>query len=182
MLSPTAHPGRQDAAGGGRGFPSSPNGDRSRPCSGPTGPARPPPSNAPRACRSAPPEAGRLLGQDPDTGRAPGCGARVGVMLQDGGLPPSARPIPLLRHIAGMYQILAGRRRTHRTPRHRHVQPDLRAAALRRAEAAPRPTTPWSGTRKSSSWTNRAPAWTRNPAKWSSSSSPNCATAAWASS
>jgi ABC-2 type transport system ATP-binding protein len=24
-------------------------------------------------------------------------------MLQDGGLPPSARPIPLLRHIAGMY-------------------------------------------------------------------------------
>ena len=25
-------------------------------------------------------------------------------MLQDGGLPPSARPIPLLRHIAGMYQ------------------------------------------------------------------------------
>ena len=25
-------------------------------------------------------------------------------MLQDGGLPPSARPIPLLRHIAGMYR------------------------------------------------------------------------------
>lgn len=24
-------------------------------------------------------------------------------MLQDGGLPPSARPLPLLRHIAGLY-------------------------------------------------------------------------------
>ncbi|MEC5180688.1 ABC transporter ATP-binding protein [Arthrobacter sp. CG_A4] len=44
-----------------------------------------------------------LLGQDPDTAGA-GLRARVGVMLQDGGLPPSARPIPLLRHIAGMYQ------------------------------------------------------------------------------
>ncbi|MDQ0821118.1 ABC-2 type transport system ATP-binding protein [Arthrobacter sp. V4I6] len=43
-----------------------------------------------------------LLGQDPDTAGA-GLRARVGVMLQDGGLPPSARPIPLLRHIAGMY-------------------------------------------------------------------------------
>lgn len=44
-----------------------------------------------------------LLGQDPDTAGA-GLRARVGVMLQDGGLPPSARPIPLLHHIAGMYQ------------------------------------------------------------------------------
>jgi ABC-2 type transport system ATP-binding protein len=44
-----------------------------------------------------------LLGQDPDTAGA-GLRARVGVMLQDGGLPPSARPIPLLKHIAGMYQ------------------------------------------------------------------------------
>ena len=44
-----------------------------------------------------------LLGQDPDSAGA-GLRARVGVMLQDGGLPPSARPIPLLRHIAGMYQ------------------------------------------------------------------------------
>ena len=44
-----------------------------------------------------------LLGQDPDTAGA-GLRARVGVMLQDGGLPPSARPIPLLRHIAGMYR------------------------------------------------------------------------------
>ncbi|MET3810980.1 ABC transporter ATP-binding protein [Arthrobacter sp. UYEF3] len=44
-----------------------------------------------------------LLGQDPDTAGAE-LRARVGVMLQDGGLPPSARPIPLLRHIAGMYQ------------------------------------------------------------------------------
>ena len=44
-----------------------------------------------------------LLGQDPDTAGA-ALRARVGVMLQDGGLPPSARPIPLLKHIAGMYQ------------------------------------------------------------------------------
>ena len=44
-----------------------------------------------------------LLGEDPDTAGA-GLRARVGVMLQDGGLPPSARPIPLLKHIAGMYQ------------------------------------------------------------------------------
>ncbi|MDQ0756506.1 ABC transporter ATP-binding protein [Arthrobacter sp. B3I4] len=45
----------------------------------------------------------RLLGEDPDSAGAE-LRARVGVMLQDGGLPPSARPIPLLRHIAGMYQ------------------------------------------------------------------------------
>lgn len=44
-----------------------------------------------------------LLGQDPDTADA-GLRSRVGVMLQDGGLPPSASPIPLLRHIAGMYR------------------------------------------------------------------------------
>ncbi|MDD7833604.1 MULTISPECIES: ABC transporter ATP-binding protein [Paenarthrobacter] len=43
-----------------------------------------------------------LLGSDPDTASAQ-LRARVGVMLQDGGLPPSARPIPLLRHVAGMY-------------------------------------------------------------------------------
>ncbi|WP_284974732.1 ABC transporter ATP-binding protein [Arthrobacter sp. efr-133-TYG-104] len=44
-----------------------------------------------------------LLGADPDTAGAE-LRSRVGVMLQDGGLPPSARPIPLLRHVAGMYQ------------------------------------------------------------------------------
>ncbi|GAA3279364.1 ABC transporter ATP-binding protein [Paenarthrobacter aurescens] len=44
-----------------------------------------------------------LLGGDPDTAGAD-LRSRVGVMLQDGGLPPSARPIPLLRHVAGMYQ------------------------------------------------------------------------------
>lgn len=44
-----------------------------------------------------------LLGADPDTAGAV-LRSRVGVMLQDGGLPPSARPIPLLRHVAGMYQ------------------------------------------------------------------------------
>ncbi|WP_427117143.1 ABC transporter ATP-binding protein [Pseudarthrobacter scleromae] len=43
-----------------------------------------------------------LLGQDPATAGAE-LRSRVGVMLQDGGLPPSARPIPLLRHIAGLY-------------------------------------------------------------------------------
>lgn len=43
-----------------------------------------------------------LLGQDPDDADA-GLRARVGVMLQDGGLPPSARPVALLRHVAGMY-------------------------------------------------------------------------------
>src|SRR4051812_49449892 len=42
-----------------------------------------------------------LLGEDPDDAGA-GLRARVGVMLQDAGLPPSARPIPLLQHIAGM--------------------------------------------------------------------------------
>ncbi|MFJ6026693.1 ABC transporter ATP-binding protein [Pseudarthrobacter sp. NPDC092424] len=43
-----------------------------------------------------------LLGQDPASAGA-ALRARVGVMLQDGGLPPSARPLPLLRHIAGLY-------------------------------------------------------------------------------
>ncbi|GAA1760203.1 ABC transporter ATP-binding protein [Pseudarthrobacter sulfonivorans] len=43
-----------------------------------------------------------LLGQDPGRSGAD-LRSRVGLMLQDGGLPPSARPIPLLRHIAGMY-------------------------------------------------------------------------------
>ncbi|WP_427017734.1 ABC transporter ATP-binding protein [Pseudarthrobacter sp. P1] len=44
----------------------------------------------------------RLLGQDPDNADA-ALRARVGVMLQDGGLPPSAKPVALLRHVAGMY-------------------------------------------------------------------------------
>lgn len=43
-----------------------------------------------------------LLGEDPAAAGAE-LRARVGVMLQDGGLPPSAKPIPLLRHIAGLY-------------------------------------------------------------------------------
>ncbi|WP_258805872.1 ABC transporter ATP-binding protein [Pseudarthrobacter sp. NS4] len=43
-----------------------------------------------------------LLGHDPATAGAQ-LRSRVGVMLQDGGLPPSARPVPLLRHIAGLY-------------------------------------------------------------------------------
>jgi ABC-2 type transport system ATP-binding protein len=43
-----------------------------------------------------------LLGHDPATAGAE-LRSRVGVMLQDGGLPPSTRPVPLLRHIAGLY-------------------------------------------------------------------------------
>src|SRR5688572_1790930 len=44
-----------------------------------------------------------LLGQDPGNAGAD-LRSRVGVMLQEGGLPPSTRPLPLLRHIAGMYR------------------------------------------------------------------------------
>lgn len=44
----------------------------------------------------------RLLGQDPDHADAQ-LRARVGVMLQDGGLPPSARPLTLLRHLANLF-------------------------------------------------------------------------------
>lgn len=56
----------------------------------------------------------RLLGEDPYRA-TPQLRARVGVMLQDGGLPPSVRPMPLLRHVASMYSAplpidaLAGR-------------------------------------------------------------------------
>lgn len=51
------------------------------------------------------PEGGtvELLGQNP-FGDNPELRSRVGVMLQDGGLPPSMRPIPLLRHVASLYQ------------------------------------------------------------------------------
>lgn len=44
----------------------------------------------------------RLLGQDPHQAGA-GLRSRVGVMLQEGGLPQAVRPVPLLRHVAGMY-------------------------------------------------------------------------------
>lgn len=44
-----------------------------------------------------------LLGQDPSNPDAH-LRARVGVMLQDGGLPPSARPIALLHHVASLYE------------------------------------------------------------------------------
>lgn len=43
-----------------------------------------------------------LLGVDPEHADA-SLRARVGVMLQDGGLPPAMRAIPLLHHVAGMY-------------------------------------------------------------------------------
>src|SRR5690606_14940864 len=51
------------------------------------------------------PEGGtvELLGQNP-FGDNPELRSRVGVMLQDGGLPPSMRPVPLLRHVASLYQ------------------------------------------------------------------------------
>lgn len=51
------------------------------------------------------PESGsvELLGEDP-YGDKPNLRSRVGVMLQDGGLPPSMRPIPLLRHVASLYR------------------------------------------------------------------------------
>ena len=44
----------------------------------------------------------RVLGTDPWRAGA-GHRARVGVMLQDGGLPGGVRPVPLLRHLAAMY-------------------------------------------------------------------------------
>ncbi|CCH79741.1 ABC-type multidrug transport system ATPase componen [Nostocoides japonicum T1-X7] len=44
----------------------------------------------------------RVLGTDPYRA-GPEHRARVGVMLQDGGLPTRAKPVPLLRHLARMY-------------------------------------------------------------------------------
>jgi ABC-2 type transport system ATP-binding protein len=44
----------------------------------------------------------RVLGADP-WHAGPAHRARVGVMLQDGGLPASARPLRLLRHLSSMY-------------------------------------------------------------------------------
>ncbi len=48
----------------------------------------------------------RLLGEDP-WAAGPALRARVGIMLQDGGLPQAIRPIPLLRHVASMYRYPA---------------------------------------------------------------------------
>lgn len=45
----------------------------------------------------------QLLGENP-WGASPELRARVGIMLQDGGLPQAMRPIPLLKHISSMYQ------------------------------------------------------------------------------
>jgi ABC-2 type transport system ATP-binding protein len=44
----------------------------------------------------------QVLGRDP-WHAGPGHRARVGVMLQEGGLPGGARPVPLLRHLAALY-------------------------------------------------------------------------------
>jgi ABC-2 type transport system ATP-binding protein len=51
------------------------------------------------------PDAGtvRVLGTDPRRGGAP-LRARVGVMLQDGGLPLAARPLALLRHLSRLHE------------------------------------------------------------------------------
>jgi ABC-2 type transport system ATP-binding protein len=50
------------------------------------------------------PDAGsvRVLGVDPWRS-GPDHRARVGVMLQEGGLPTTSRPLPLLRHLAALY-------------------------------------------------------------------------------
>jgi ABC-2 type transport system ATP-binding protein len=50
------------------------------------------------------PDAGsvQVLGVDP-WGAGPDHRARVGVMLQEGGLPTTSRPLPLLRHLAALY-------------------------------------------------------------------------------
>ena len=50
------------------------------------------------------PDAGsvQVLGTDP-WGAGPDHRARVGVMLQEGGLPTTSRPLPLLRHLAALY-------------------------------------------------------------------------------
>ena len=45
----------------------------------------------------------RLLGQDPWQA-GPELRARVGVMLQEGGLPQAVRPLELLRHVASLYR------------------------------------------------------------------------------
>ncbi|MGK7222905.1 ABC transporter ATP-binding protein [Kocuria flava] len=51
------------------------------------------------------PDAGtvRLLGQDPWRA-SPALRARVGVMLQDGGLPQAVRPLELLRHVCALHR------------------------------------------------------------------------------
>lgn len=46
----------------------------------------------------------RLLGENP-WGASSELRARVGIMLQDGGLPQAMHPVPLLKHIAQMYKI-----------------------------------------------------------------------------
>ncbi|MFP5333758.1 MAG: ABC transporter ATP-binding protein [Actinomycetes bacterium] len=52
------------------------------------------------------PDAGvvRVLGRDPRRADAD-LRSRVGVMLQDGGLPTSVRPVPLLRHLARLHEV-----------------------------------------------------------------------------
>ena len=86
-----------------------------------------------------------LLGQDPDTAGAE-LRSRVGVMLQDGGLPPSARPIPLLRHIAGMYRDPWPVEELVAAPGHRQPSagPPSGASPAARSSGWPLPQ-PWSG-------------------------------------
>lgn len=46
----------------------------------------------------------RVLGVTTQGLRSPAHRAQVGIMLQDGGLPTGARPLPLLHHLASLYQ------------------------------------------------------------------------------
>ena len=75
---------------------------RSPRCSGPTVPERPPPSSAAKG--SDGPDGGTVavLGMDP-VADARALRPRVGVMLQDGGLPGAVPAGEVLRHVAAMY-------------------------------------------------------------------------------
>ena len=61
------------------------------------------------------PDAGsvQVLGVDPWRS-GPDHRARVGVMLQEGGLPTTSRPLPLLRHLAALYADAGAARRARR--------------------------------------------------------------------
>ena len=65
----------------------------------------------------------RVLGTDP-WGSGPDHRARVGVMLQDGGLPTTARPLTLLRHLSSLYAAPGPRRRARQPARHRRLLGD----------------------------------------------------------
>ena len=94
--------------------------------------------------------------------------ARVGVMLQDGGLPNGTRPVRLLRHLAALYAAPASVDDLVARLGHRGVRRHDRPPALRRPAAAggARRRPPRTAPRSSSS-TSPPPAWTRTPASTS---------------